>query len=37
MQELFRITYSTGAYDAVRDDHERLGRLIDERACRSSR
>jgi hypothetical protein len=24
--------YDTGAYDDVRDDHERLGRLIDERA-----
>ena len=32
LQELFRVTYSTGAYDDVRDDHERLGHLIDERA-----
>lgn len=37
VQELFRITYYTGAYDDVRDDHERLGRLIDERARRASR
>jgi hypothetical protein len=32
LQELFRITYSTGIYDDVCHDHKRLGRLIDERA-----
>lgn len=32
LQELFRITHSAGIYDDVRDDHERLSRLIDERA-----
>jgi hypothetical protein len=32
LQELFRITHTAGTYDDVRDDHERLGRLIDERA-----
>ena len=31
LQELFRVTYSTGAYDDVRDDHEQLAHLIDER------
>ena len=36
VQELFRITYSTGAYDGVRDDHERLDHLIDEQARRGS-
>lgn len=31
-QELFRVTYATGAYAHVRDDDEQLGCLIDERA-----
>jgi hypothetical protein len=31
-QRLFQVTYHTGAYDDVRDDHQRLHRLIDERA-----
>ena len=32
LQELFRITHSTGISNDVCHDHERLGRLIDERA-----
>ena len=32
LQELFRITHTAGTYDDVRDDYERLGRLIEERA-----
>jgi hypothetical protein len=35
VQELFRITHSTGAYDGIRDDHERLGHLIEGQARRS--
>lgn len=30
-QELFRVTYHSGAYDDIQHDHERLRRLIDER------
>lgn len=37
LQELFRITFFTGAYDDVRDDHEHLALLIDQRARRSAR
>jgi len=37
VQALFRITHSTDGYDDVRDDHERLGHLINERARRGSR
>ncbi len=33
-QELFRITHASGAYADLRNDHERLGDLIDERARR---
>ena len=34
LQELFRNTFFTGAYDDVRHDHERLVQLIDDRARR---
>jgi hypothetical protein len=34
VQELFRVTHHTGAYDHVRRDHEAIAALIDERARR---